>query len=137
MLQETLAQKERDRDATQTLADKAMADMNVKLNVFRDPFLDRATETEFLMDKIKELNGESTAAGSSANGSPSRNTGGSSTGAGLSPAGSVGSKGSKGLGSLGTGGLGGRKDHLNDLSRLNDDLRAKAERLNEARRKRD
>lgn len=82
------------REAAQAQADRAMADMGVKLNVFRDPFLDRASETEYLMGKIKDLDGgDSTTAGSVPGGSSS----------GFSPSG----KG-KGLGQLGAGGIGGR-----------------------------
>lgn len=86
-----------------------MAEMGVKLNVFKDPFLDRASETKDLMDKIKDLNGGEL---------PFGRSGGSTEG--------------------GTeGGIGGRKDYLNNLMSINDDLRAKGERMNDLRRKRD
>ena len=35
-----------------------MAEMGAKINVFKDPFMDRATEAEDLMAKIRALNGD-------------------------------------------------------------------------------
>ena len=35
-----------------------MAQMGAKLNVFKDPFFDRASETEDIMSKIRALRGE-------------------------------------------------------------------------------
>ena len=40
-----------------------MAEMGTKLNVFKDPYLDRASETADLMAKIKSLNDPSGGAG--------------------------------------------------------------------------
>ena len=44
-----------------------MAEMGAKLNVFKDPYLDRATETEDLMAKIRGLDGEKSIATGSPN----------------------------------------------------------------------
>lgn len=49
--------QERQREDTQSEADKAMAEMGSKLNVFKDPYLDRATESDDLISKIKSLGG--------------------------------------------------------------------------------
>ena len=66
-----------------------MAEMGAKINVFKDPFMDRATEAEDLMAKIRALNGEE--------GSENLST---TDRAGISP-------GSSGKGSSAAGGAGG------------------------------
>ena len=50
--------KEKARQDTQAKADQAMAQMGAKLNVFKDPFFDRASETEDIMSKIRALRGD-------------------------------------------------------------------------------
>ena len=57
-LQETLALKEKETQDTQAQADVVMTQMGSKLNVFKDPFMDRANETEDLMAKIRALGGD-------------------------------------------------------------------------------
>ena len=64
-----------------------MAQMGAKLNVFKDPFFDRATETDEIMAQIRNLDGE---ADDSFGGAGSGN-------------------------SLGERGQSRRKDHLSDL----------------------
>ena len=90
-----------------------MTDMGCKLDVFKDPFLDRATETDDLMNKIRDLGG---------------NPGTNGDVSGLSP----GSKDS-----AGSFGAHGSKDYLNDLLRQNEDLKAKADRVNDLQKRRD
>ena len=53
-----------------------MAEMGAKINVFKDPYLDRVNETEDLMAKIRCLNGEDSTPG----GSPNRSSDGLSQG---------------------------------------------------------
>ena len=84
------------------MADQAMAEMGSKINVFKDPYLDRAAESDNIMMRIKELGG----------------IGGSSD---LT----------RGAGS------GGKDDMLRNLRGMNDELKAKADRLNELRKRRD
>ena len=57
-LQAQFEEKENLRERTQAQADRAMAEMGAKINVFKDPFMDRATEAEDLMAKIRALNGD-------------------------------------------------------------------------------
>ena len=116
-----------------------MAEMGAKLNVFKDPYLDRATETEDLMAKIRGLDGEK----SIATGSPNHSHDGLSQGgnsSGQSPGSFHGTDSDRykraSNNSLGNQ-PGGRKDHLNDLMRISGDLKAKADRSNDLRRKRD
>mmetsp|Transcript_10009 Transcript_10009/g.12582 ORF Transcript_10009/g.12582 Transcript_10009/m.12582 type:complete len:105 (+) Transcript_10009:2680-2994(+) len=80
-----------------------MANMGSKLNVFKDPYLDRATETSDLLAKMKSLNA---------------NTTGDSLGSGFD-------------------GLSGGKAVLENMLKLNDDLKAKADRLNDLTKMRD
>jgi len=75
-----------------------MAEMGSKLNVFKDPYLDLASETDDLMAKMRSING----------------------------------------GAVGTDtGLSGRRDMLKDLNQMNDELKVKAERLNNLQKKHD
>lgn len=153
-IQESFEDQEKLRAETQANADKVMAQMGAKLNVFRDPFLDRASETEDLMSKIRGLN-----SGADTDDNPS-----TSDGAGLSPssknrvsgAGRPSGSGVSGSGyspdpfgsdgasrrrdgqdaSIGLS-LGGRKDHLDDLKRINDDIKAKADKFNDLQKRKD
>lgn len=115
-----------------------MAELGAKINVFRDPFMDRASEADDLMAKIRGFNsdedGSASATGASSGWSPER-----SSGAGKSPGGSAGATGSGGrTGDVGRNlGARGRKDHLDDLLRISDDLKTKADRVNALRLKKD
>jgi len=123
-LQSDLDQKEKIREGTQGQADKAMAEMGAKLNVFKDPYMDRATEMDDLMGKIRGLNGgDSTAAGSEAGDGSSHDADSDRNRR----------AGDSALGNR----LGGRKDHLDDLMGMSGDLKAKADLMNDLRRKRD
>jgi len=142
-LQSQLDDKEKATLDTQAQADQAMAEMGAKINVFKDPFFDRASETEDLMSKIRDLTGTTdddsalTPTGSRGHGSGSKARS-SNLSAGYSPD----SRGNLGSGRRPGGSnlddrLGGSKDHLADLQRLNGDLKAKADRLNDLRKKKD
>ena len=120
-----------------------MANMGAKLNVFKDPFLDRASETETILNEIKAFNdndgtddGDLDTAGA---GFGSGAGAGSGTGSGSGAGSGTGSKNGKaGLNKGIAASKGGRKDMLNDLLRMNDDVKTKADRLNDlAKRKND
>ena len=136
------------RAETQAYSDKVMAQMGAKLNVFRDPFLDRASETEDLMAKIRGLNSDannddnpSTSDGAGLSPSSKNRVSGAGrpSGSGISGGGySPDPFGSDGASRRRTGqdagigrGLDGRKDHLDDLKRINDDIKAKADKVND------
>ena len=148
-LQNTLSEKEQLTQTTQAQADQVMAQMGSKLNVFKDPFMDRASETEDLMAKIRDINGDDDSPGQRIPGSAG-SFGAKRTGDGGTDFSSPLGKGSAGRGSdlsptsfgvdgrgRRTGdsnlskGAGGRKDRLGDLMRINDDLKSKAEHLND------
>ena len=54
-LEEDVNAAEALRDQTQGEADKAAADMGAKCKVFKDPYLDRAAETDDLLNRLKGL----------------------------------------------------------------------------------
>lgn len=105
-----------------------MAQMGAKLSVFKDPFFDRATESENIMAQIKAINDgdddDSTNLGSIGNSgdknSPDKRK----------------SRADRNGGGLNLGGSpGGRKDLLNDLLFINDDIKVKADRFNDLRKR--
>ena len=129
--------------------------MGTKLNVFKDPFMDRATETEDLMAKIRALNGGEDPAderltGSAGSFGAKRTAADGGTdyssplGKGRGSAGRLGAADRLGsdYSSSSFGGpdgkrRGGRLDHLSDLTNLSEDMKARAARLNDAKRRKD
>ena len=119
-----------------------MTQMGSKLNVFKDPFMDRASETEDLMAKIRALGGDAAEndnspgqriAGSAGSFGAKRTEDGTdySSPLGKGSAGRLGAAGGIGSdyssSSFGAGKRGARgKDHLGDLMSLSDDMKAKA-----------
>lgn len=104
--------------------------MGAKLNVFKDPFLDRASETETILNEIKAFNDKDGT-------DDDHDTAGAGFGSGAGSA-TGKKKGTAGLNKGIAASKGGRKDMLNDLLRLNDDIKTKADRLNDlAKRKND
>lgn len=113
--------------------------MGAKLNVFKDPFLDRASETETILNQIKAFNDNDGTDGDhdSTTGAGFGTGAGSGVGSGAN-SGSGKKKGTAGLNKGIAASKGGRKDMLNDLLRTNDDIKTKADRLNDlAKRKND
>ena len=53
-MEQKVAAKELQRDAVQKMADSAMAEMNSKLFVFKDPYMAMGDQTESLLNELKQ-----------------------------------------------------------------------------------